>query len=195
MCWSHCVLMEPLDSDQHNALMSVYDGLGSSPLFVVCTSLCIVDSLVSVCRMQRFKRVPAIRCVVELCWLGVDLCGRQSHTVVRFAFSMIDCFASAAHFCTAQPIVFVPWAKIDWIDSIDDWCFNGDHSDVRCPCVCFQSSRSLPLDLACFRSLTKNLLIGSIPSTIGLLTVLGFLYALVLTLCRSSHLASHAQGS
>jgi hypothetical protein len=31
ICWWHCVLTQPLNMDQHTALMSVYDGLGSLP--------------------------------------------------------------------------------------------------------------------------------------------------------------------
>jgi hypothetical protein len=30
LCWSHCVLTQPLDIDQYTALMSVFDGLGAS---------------------------------------------------------------------------------------------------------------------------------------------------------------------
>jgi hypothetical protein len=30
ICWSRCVLTQPLESAQYTALMSVYDGLGSS---------------------------------------------------------------------------------------------------------------------------------------------------------------------
>jgi hypothetical protein len=29
-CWSHCVLTQPLEAEQHTALMSVYNSLGSS---------------------------------------------------------------------------------------------------------------------------------------------------------------------
>jgi hypothetical protein len=31
ICWSHCVLTQPLQDDQYIALMNVYDGLGSFP--------------------------------------------------------------------------------------------------------------------------------------------------------------------
>jgi hypothetical protein len=41
ICWSHCVLTQPLEAAQHSALMSVYDGLGSSHVDDEVKSFCI----------------------------------------------------------------------------------------------------------------------------------------------------------
>jgi hypothetical protein len=41
ICWSHCVLTQPLESEQHFALMNVYDALGSS----LVDSECITDKV------------------------------------------------------------------------------------------------------------------------------------------------------
>jgi hypothetical protein len=80
-CWLNCVLTQPLELAQYTALMTVYDALGSSH----------ADEVKSFCRslfgffrgrMQR-DIVPAIQCIVELHWFGVDLFWWQSHSVVR----------------------------------------------------------------------------------------------------------------
>jgi hypothetical protein len=78
ICWSHCVLAQPLELTQHSALMSVYNGLGSSHVDDEVKSFCIHFSG----RLQR-DNVPTIRCVVGLCWHGVALFWWQSHTDVR----------------------------------------------------------------------------------------------------------------
>jgi hypothetical protein len=73
LCFQHSVLTEPLHSMQYNALMRVYDELGSLTLnvrfeFIPFKFDCILRFVVRCLdRMQR-DIVPAIQFVVELCW-------------------------------------------------------------------------------------------------------------------------------
>jgi hypothetical protein len=73
--------------------------------------------------MQR-DIVPAIQCIVELHWLGVDLFWWQSHSVVR---SRERCVVSLTNACMDQGT----GPPFDWVDSVDDWTIDGTHFIVR----------------------------------------------------------------
>lgn len=63
LCWSHSVLTQPLDVNQYDALMNVYDGLGS---FACCqVSLHANLCFFFLCRLRR-PPMPTICCVDEL---------------------------------------------------------------------------------------------------------------------------------
>jgi hypothetical protein len=83
LCWSVCVLTEPLEPQQHSALMNVYDSLGASRS-VDHESFCKPHGFVSFLsgRLQR-DSVPSIQCGVGLCWKRIDVWRRQCHSVVR----------------------------------------------------------------------------------------------------------------
>jgi hypothetical protein len=55
LIWSHCVLAQPLQADQHTALMSVYDSIGLSPCFHIDMNsfhfcfVCLLGVCVCVC--------------------------------------------------------------------------------------------------------------------------------------------------
>jgi hypothetical protein len=119
-CWLHCVLTQPLQAAQHTALMSVYDSLGvSAHPAVVCVSSQFVFP-----RMQRHG-VPAIRCVVELHWLGIVLCVWQCHSVVR---SRPERSVVRDGVLSLQDRV---QHQDDGINSADDWAIDVAHSIVR----------------------------------------------------------------
>jgi hypothetical protein len=122
ICWSHCVLTQPLEAAQHSALMSVYDALGSSHVDEV-KSFCIHFLFFFSGRMQR-DSLPAIQCVVELCWLGIDLFWWQSHTVVRSRERCVMCFVLTNRDDSQGTFLLPP---IDWVDSVDDWTIDGTH--------------------------------------------------------------------
>jgi hypothetical protein len=56
ICWWHCVLTQPLELAQHAALMSVYDGLGSShvdELKVVLNSVFVFGQVATTRQIAR----------------------------------------------------------------------------------------------------------------------------------------------
>jgi hypothetical protein len=75
ICLSHFVLTQPLQTVQYNAIMNVYESLGSSVVDIksYMTSFWALALVFFSCRLRR-NAVPAIQCVIELCWLGVGLC-------------------------------------------------------------------------------------------------------------------------
>jgi hypothetical protein len=128
ICWSHCVLTQPLQAAQHSALMSVYDALGSShvdEVKVVLHSL-FVFRFFFFGQDATTPQVPAIQCVVELHWLGIDLFWWQCHSVVRSRERCDMCFVLTRDY-SQEP--FFP--TIDWVDSVDDWTIDGTHLVVR----------------------------------------------------------------
>jgi hypothetical protein len=61
MCWSHSVMMQPLEIDQHTALMNVYDHLGSLKPTHLSTRFDCPLSL-----SMQWVDLPSIQYVVEL---------------------------------------------------------------------------------------------------------------------------------
>jgi hypothetical protein len=82
---------------------------------------------------------------------------------------------------------------VDKFDSVDDWTIDGTHLLVR-----VRVDYSVGAYASCFfarRDVSNNQFTSSIPSTIGQLTALTFLYVFVLTIqCRNSRFWLRTQG-
>jgi hypothetical protein len=140
ICWSHCVLTQPLQDDQYIALMNVYDGLGSFP-------------------------------------------HSRSFRILRFFFFFFffflqDATPQCAHDSMRQRVVS---ARICVV--LMEMSHNCAFEEEAARCLSFFASE-LQTRVLCCRNLPKVQLTGSIPSTIGQLTALDYLYVIVL-ICRA----------
>jgi hypothetical protein len=176
MCWSHCILTQPLELAQHTALMNVYDALGSSHVMM---SSCRRFTFCFSSRMQQRDSVPAIHCDVKLCWLGVGLFWWQCHAVVRSRERCVVGLSDPCSPCRVMNGLQLTGSILSTIGQLTALAY------LYLFALTFQS-RAHASGFA-HRDLSNNQLTNSIPTTIGELTALTVLYVFVLTLkCRSS---------
>jgi hypothetical protein len=189
ICWSHCVLTQPLQAVQHSALMSVYDALGSShvdEVKVVLHSLFVFRFFFFWAGCNDATRCPRFDASSNCIGSGL-ICSDGNVTRLCVLASDVMCFVLTRDY-SQEP--FFP--TIDWVDSVDDWTIDGTHLVVRVRGDYYYVGAHASGFAR--RSLGGNQLTSSIPSTIGQLTALRELYVFVLTIFMSelTFLASHA---
>jgi hypothetical protein len=162
---------QPLESAQHAALMSVYDGLGSSALREHLPTgahafFCCAFSGCNLTACPRFSSSSNCNGSQLICVGGkvTHLCG----CCEKFNDALLLMLTRGDSQVLVQ-------RAIDWHNSVDDWAIDGARLLVSRR-VGFMLDVCSPAIGACFRrDLGSNQLTDTISSTIGQLTALNFL--------------------